>query len=124
MEFPPSVIDTLHRALEEDIGAGDITTSLLISGEYESKAHYLAKGNFILAGLPFAREVFRILDASSAFTMLFHESAHIRKGDIIAEVSGKTQVILAGERVSLNILQRLSGIATLTSIYVDKIKGL
>ncbi len=124
MDIPSSVIDIIHRSLEEDIGHGDITTSLLIPEENTSKALYIAKGNFVLAGIPFAREVFRILDPSTDFRIFFHEGTRIRKGDIISEVSGKTRVILTGERVSLNILQRLSGIATFTSMFVDKIKGL
>jgi nicotinate-nucleotide pyrophosphorylase (carboxylating) len=124
VEIPPSVIDLIHRALEEDIGPRDITTYLLISEENESKALYIAKGNFILAGLPFAVEVFRILDASISFKIFFNEGSKIRKGDVIAEVFGKTHAILSGERVSLNILQRLSGIATLTNMYVKRIKGL
>lgn len=124
MEIPSSVIDLIHRALEEDIGPGDITSSLLIPSENESRALYIAKGNFVLAGLPFAREVFRIIDPSMFFKMFYNESAKVRKGDVLAEVLGKTTAILAGERVSLNILQRLSGIATLTSMYVERIKGL
>jgi nicotinate-nucleotide pyrophosphorylase (carboxylating) len=124
MEIPSSVIDLIHRALEEDIGPGDITTSLLIPDENESRALYIAKGNFVLAGLPFSREVFQILDPSMSFKMFYNDGAKVMKGDVVAEVLGKTRAILAGERVSLNILQKLSGIATLTSNYVDKIKGL
>jgi nicotinate-nucleotide pyrophosphorylase (carboxylating) len=124
VEIPPSVIDLIHRALEEDIGPGDITTSLLIPEENESRALYIAKGNFILAGLPFAAEVFRILDTSISFKTFFNEGSKIRKGDVLAEVFGKTHTILSGERVSLNILQRLSGIATFTNMYVERIKGL
>ncbi len=124
MEIPSSVIDLIHRALEEDIGPGDITTSLLIPDENESRALYIAKGNFVLAGLPFSREVFQILDPSISFKMFYNEGVNVIKGDVVAEVHGKTRAILSGERVSLNILQRLSGIATLTSMYVDRIKGL
>jgi len=124
MEIPPSVTDLIRCALKEDIGPGDITSFLLIPEEDKSRALFIAKGNFVLAGLPFAREVFRLLDPSMFLKMFYHEGAKVRKGDIIAEVSGKTRAILAGERVSLNILQRLSGIATLTSMYVDRIKGL
>lgn len=124
MEIPSSVIDLIHRALEEDIGPGDITTSLLIPDENESRALYIAKGNFVLAGLPFSREVFQILDPSISFKMFYNEGVNVIKGDVIAEVHGKTRAVLSGERVSLNILQRLSGIATLTSMYVHKIKGL
>jgi len=124
MEIPSSVIDLIHRALEEDIGPGDITTSLLIPDENESRALYIAKGNFVLAGLPFSREVFQILNPSISFKMFYNEGVNVIKGDVVAEVHGKTRAILSGERVSLNILQRLSGIATLTSMYVHKIKGL
>lgn len=124
MEIPSSVIDFLRRALEEDIGPGDITASLVISRDKKSKARYLAKEDFVLAGLPFAREVFRLLGPSIEFKMFFHDGARIDKGDILAEVYGNTSDILAGERLSLNILQRLSGIATLTDAYVTRVKGL
>jgi len=124
VEIPSSVIDFLRRALEEDIGPGDITASLVISRDRKSKARYLAKEDFVLAGLPFAREVFRLLGPSIEFKMFFHDGARIDKGDILAEVYGNTSDILAGERVSLNILQRLSGIATLTDAYVTRVKGL
>ena len=124
MEIPFSVIQLIQNALEEDIGPGDITTALLIPEESESRALYLAKSEFVLAGLPFAREVFRILDSSAVFKTFHSEGARVRKGDVFAEVFGKTRAIFSGERVSLNILQRLCGIATLTSLYVEKIKGL
>lgn len=124
MEIPSSVIDLIHRALEEDIGPGDITTSLLIPEDNESRARYISKGNFVLAGLPFVKEVLRTLDPSISFKTFFDEGDKVKKGDVIAKISGKTRAILEGERVSLNILQKLSGIATLTSMYVEKIKGL
>ncbi|MFZ3138604.1 MAG: carboxylating nicotinate-nucleotide diphosphorylase [Thermodesulfovibrionales bacterium] len=124
MDIPSSVINLIHRALEEDIGPGDITTSLVIPGEHESKAEYLSKGNFVLAGLPFAKEVFRILNPSIGFIIFFNDGDKVNKADVIAEVYGNTRVILSGERLSLNILQRLSGIATLTNMFTEKIKGL
>jgi nicotinate-nucleotide pyrophosphorylase (carboxylating) len=124
MQISLGVIDLLRHALEEDIGPGDITTSLVISRDRRSKARYLAKEDFVLAGLPFAKEVFRLLDPSIKFEMFLHDGDTIKRGDILAEVYGKTVDILAGERVSLNILQRLSGIATLTAAYVKRVKGL
>jgi nicotinate-nucleotide pyrophosphorylase (carboxylating) len=123
MDMPSSVIQLLKHAIEEDIGYGDITTSLLIPEESESRALYVAKANFVVAGFPFAREVFNLLDQGTAFNTYFAEGAKVRKGDILGEVSGKTKTLLAGERVSLNILQRLSGIATLTSFFVDAVMG-
>ena len=122
--IPPSVVESIRRALEEDIGSGDITTSLLIPEEDVSKARFIAKDTFILAGIPFAQEVFHILHPSIEWTSFFTDGDKIVKGDVIAELSGKTRIILTGERVSLNILQRLSGIATLTSAYVERIRGL
>lgn len=124
MEIGSSVTELLKHGLEEDIGHGDITTSLLIPEKDETRALYIAKGNFVLAGFPFAKEVFRLIDPSSVlFDIFYSEGARVRKGDILAEISGKTGVLLAGERVSLNILQRLSGIATATSRFVDAIRG-
>ncbi len=123
MDIPSSVIDLIRHALEEDIGHGDITTNLLVPAERESRALFVAKGGFVLAGFPFAREVFTLLDPSVSFQVFFEEGARVKKGDVLAEVSGKTRVLFAGERVSLNILQRLSGIATLTSRFAEAVRG-
>jgi nicotinate-nucleotide pyrophosphorylase (carboxylating) len=122
-EIPSRVIESLRRALEEDIGSGDITTSLLIPEQDISRAQFLAKGSFIIAGIPFAQEVFHILAPSVEWTSFFTDGDPIGKGDVIAELAGNTRAILTGERVSLNILQRLSGIATLTNRYVERIQG-
>jgi nicotinate-nucleotide pyrophosphorylase (carboxylating) len=123
MEIPSSVVELIKHAIEEDIGYGDITTALLVPEANESRALYVAKGNFVLAGMPFAEEVFRIIDPPVSFKVFYHEGAKVSRGDVLAEVSGKTRALLAGERVSLNILQRLSGIATLTSQFVDVVRG-
>jgi nicotinate-nucleotide pyrophosphorylase (carboxylating) len=124
MEIPSSVVEIIRRALEEDVGPGDCTTSLLIPEKNKSSAQFIAKGNLILAGLPFAALVFQLLDQTVRFRPFFADGDRITKGRIVAEVSGNTGVLLAGERVSLNLLQRLSGVATLTGLYVQKIKGL
>ena len=123
MDIPSNVIELIKHAIEEDIGHGDITTNLLVPEANEAKALYIAKGNFVLAGMPFANEVFQILDSSVSFNIFYNEGAKVSRGDVLAEVAGKTRVLLAGERVSLNILQRLSGIATLTSQFVDAVRG-
>lgn len=123
MDIPSNVIELITRAIEEDLGHGDITTSLLVPEKNESKALYIAKGNFVLAGMPFAEEVFRILDASVSFKIFYNEGSKVSRGDVLAEVAGKTRALLAGERISLNILQRLSGIATLSSQFVDAVRG-
>jgi nicotinate-nucleotide pyrophosphorylase (carboxylating) len=123
-EIPPGFIESIRRALEEDIGPGDITTSLLIPDEDIANGRFIAKGSFILAGIPFVQEVFRILNPSMKWAPFFRDGDKVMKGDTVAEISGKTRTILAGERVSLNILQRLSGIATLTNAYVERVQGL
>ena len=115
MDIPPVISEIIRRALEEDLGFGDVTTMLLVPGESHSKALYIAKGNFVLAGFPFAKEVFTLLDPDVSLKVFFDEGAKIKKGDVLGEISGKTRVLFSGERVSLNILQRLSGIATLTA---------
>lgn len=124
MYIPPSVIEVIHHSLQEDIGHGDITTSFLIPEKSKSKARYVAKEHFVLAGLPFVEKLFCIIDFSTALKFFCRDGSTVMKGDVIAELSGRTHSILKGERVSLNILQRLSGIATLTSKYVEKLKGL
>lgn len=123
MDIPSSVRQLIHHALEEDVGAGDITSSLIVPVSHESTAMIVAKDSFVLAGLPFVKAVYAIIDDSVTVEPLVEEGTRVRKSDIVAEINGKTRSVLKGERVSLNILQHLSGIATLTSKFVQKIKG-
>jgi nicotinate-nucleotide pyrophosphorylase (carboxylating) len=123
VDIPLNVHEFIRHALDEDIGHGDITTALIVPPENTSRALYIAKGTFVLAGFPFAREVFSILDPETRFTTFYHDGTKVSRGDVLAEVSGKTRILLAGERTSLNLLQRLSGIATLTKQFVDLVRG-
>ena len=122
-DIPSSVTQLLQLALEEDLGHGDITSSMMIPEESEDRALFIAKGNFVLAGFPFARLVFHLLDPAAACKAFHAEGARVRRGDVLGEVFGKTRLLLAAERTSLNILQRLSGIATLTARFVDAVSG-
>lgn len=124
MKIPHSVKEIIRIAIEEDIGNGDITTSLLIPEDHESRALIIAKGNFVVAGIPFVKEVFAILDEGIRFNVFINDGLKVTKGAMIAEIYGKTRTLLSGERVSLNILQRLSGIATLTNMFVERVSGL
>lgn len=124
MNIPSSVKDLIRHSLEEDIGSGDITTNLLVPETHKSTALIIAKEDFILAGLPFVKEVFDLLDDTVDFKVLIEDRSRVKKGAIIAEINGKTRTLLQAERVSLNILQRLSGIATMTRKFVIKVKGL
>ncbi|MBI5741403.1 MAG: carboxylating nicotinate-nucleotide diphosphorylase [Nitrospirae bacterium] len=114
----------LLNALHEDIGILDVTTSALIPANHVSDAAIIAKGDFILAGLPFAERVFHLTDSKIKFRALKKEGGRIKAGDIIAKLTGKTANLLMAERTALNLLQRLSGIATLTGNYVKSVKGL
>jgi len=122
MEF--NIKDLIARALQEDLGPGDVTSEATIRPESVSVAVMLAKQDLVLAGLDVAREVFHYLDADIQFTSIAKDGDGIHAGTEIAKVSGNTRALLAGERVALNLLQHLSGIATLTARYVEKVKGL
>lgn len=124
MFIPFQVRNTLRLALEEDLGNHDLTTALLIPEDHTSRALVIAKENFIVAGMPFVREVFAVLDAAVQITVFFDDGSRVRKGDIIAEIFGATRTLLSCERVCLNVLQRLSGVATLTDEFVEKVRGM
>jgi len=123
MHIPLSVRDMLRLALEEDLGNGDLTTGLLIHEDQQSRALLIAKGNFIVAGMPFLREVFALGGRSTEFTVFCEEGRRVKKGEIIAELYGNTRTLLSCERLGLNVLQRLSGVATLTNAFVNEVKG-
>lgn len=112
----------INLAILEDIGIGDITSTLTIPENSEVKAHIIAKERLILAGMPFAIEVFNAIDRKIKIDVFHEEGSVLESGDIVAEVSGKAKGILAAERIALNILQRISGIASLTNTYVNKVK--
>ena len=113
----------IEEALFEDIGPGDITSEAVIPEEASSTAEIIAKQDLVLAGVLIAREVFRKLDPWVQFTPLAHDGSRVPSGSLIAQVQGRTRMLLAGERVALNLLQHLSGIATYTARYVDALKG-
>ena len=113
----------LAAALEEDLAQGDITTELTIPEGHVSEAEIIAKEDFIVAGLPFAGEVFALLDGGIGFDEAVPDGSRVGEGDVLAVVRGHTRGLLAGERLALNILQRLSGIATLTARFVELTDG-
>jgi len=113
----------IERALSEDLGSGDVTSEATILPASVSNAMMLAKQDLVLAGIDVAREVFRQLDSGIQFTALNKDGDYINAGSEIAKLSGNTRALLVGERVALNLLQHLSGIATLTRRYVEKVAG-
>ncbi len=111
----------LQRFLEEDLGTGDLTTELIVSEE-TARAVVRAKERGILAGLPFVQELFLMLGGVYV-KPLVSEGSEFREGDTILELEGRAEIILSGERVALNILQSLSGIATRTREFVKALEG-
>ncbi len=118
-----SVETLIDRALEEDIGTGDITTLTTISEEAQAHGKYIAKEDGVLCGIDLARRVYAKLDDNIEFTAHKHDGDEVKKGEVIAEVKGKAVSLLTGERVGLNLMQRLSGTATRTRECVKKIEG-
>ncbi len=116
--------DLLRRAFLEDIGRQDITTQSVLSKDFHCTGIFLAKEEMIIAGLPIVKRGFQLLDKNAAFRALFKEGALVKKGRVIARVRSKISVMLKAERSLLNILQRLSGIATLTCKLSREIKDL
>ena len=121
--FGPEVVALLERALAEDIGSGDVTTDWIIPVEQQSKAILIAKAPGVVAGLGVAGMVFHSLDQRVTFEAQVGDGTQVGVGDVLARIQGPTRSILSGERLALNFLQRLSGIATLTRAHVDAVAG-
>ena len=113
----------LTAALQEDVGTGDITTESCIPSEAVSHGRFLAKEDLVLCGLDVAKRVFELTDPTLSFTALRRDGELVKKGECFAEVSGCSRSILTGERVALNLMQRMSGIATRTAQAVSAVAG-
>lgn len=125
--LPPwLVLDPLLRGwLLEDIGRGDRTTNSLLAPDTTlGAAKWIAKAPGIIAGLPVAARVFQLLNEKISFVPVAAEGARCEPGQVVAEIHGSLDALLIGERVALNLTMRLSGIATLTNVYVKKIADL
>jgi len=118
-----ALINLVRVALAEDVGSGDATTLSTVPVGLKAKAILLAKEDLICAGLPVAAKVFHELDENAVFTALVEEGQFCEKGTVMAEVKGTAQDLLTAERTALNYLQRMSGIATTTSLYVKETEG-
>ncbi len=114
----------IQQALAEDIGEGDITTQAIVPPNCkDGKARIAAKQDLCLAGVDIARKVFILLDPHVNYVPKFNDGDWVKSGEVIAEVSGPVGAILSGERTALNFLQHLSGIATLTHRYAERLKA-
>ena len=113
----------IDLAFAEDIGDGDHTTLCCIPDTAMGKSHLLIKEDGILAGVEVAKRVFARFDPTMQVEVLIGDGAHVKKGDIAMVVTGKVRSLLQTERLMLNIMQRMSGIATMTAKYVECLKG-
>jgi nicotinate-nucleotide pyrophosphorylase (carboxylating) len=117
------VYEIVNAALDEDLGRGDITSRAVVRRGVKARGSFMAKQNFILAGLEVADAVFTTFDPYLQIESSVGDGEEINAGKVFARTSGDAQILLAAERVALNFLQRLSGIATMTRAYVDAIAG-
>lgn len=113
----------IDLAFAEDIGDGDHTTLCCIPDDAMGKSHLLIKEEGILAGVEVAKKVFARFDPTMQVEVLINDGAHVKVGDIAMIVTGKVRSLLQTERLMLNIMQRMSGIATMTNKYVERLKG-
>ena len=116
--------DLLTRAFAEDVGDGDATTLSTIPADAMGRQHLLVKQEGILAGVEIARKVFEKFDPSLKMEVFINDGAHVKPGDIAFVVEGPTRSLLQTERTMLNIMQRMSGIATTTAKYQERLEGL
>ena len=113
----------IRRALDEDIGSGDVTTDSIVPAGASLRGRIVAKQPGVVAGLDVAHEVFRELSAEIRFDANVKDGERVDRGAVLADVAGNARALLTGERTALNFLGRMSGIATLTRQFVDAVAG-
>ena len=124
MNLPQFYIDDIIKAaIKEDINYLDVASDYVLSDEKTDRARFLAKADGVLCGIDVALRVFELLDESFKVEKYISDGQIVKKGDIIAEIEGKTKSILKGERTALNLVQHMSGIATATREAVELVKG-
>lgn len=121
--LPADLLACVKRALAEDIGDADVTTEAIVPADATLNGNIVAKQQGVVAGLDVARATFLMLDDRVIFEPKVKEGAQVSRGDLLARVSGPARALLIGERTALNFLGRMSGIATLTSQFVQAVRG-
>ncbi|HNY41288.1 MAG TPA: carboxylating nicotinate-nucleotide diphosphorylase [Bryobacteraceae bacterium] len=119
----PDVIATVRRALEEDIGAGDITTNLTVPADRQAQGAYFAREPMTVAGVELLHSIYAERGPVSSIEILIPSGGKAQPGDCLARVAGPARVLLTCERVSLNFMQRLSGVATLATQFAAQTEG-
>ena len=113
----------IKNALEEDLGWGDVTTDSTVPDGTEIRGSFIAKEQGVICGIDVCKRVYEIMDDSIVFEILIKDGQMAQKGEVIAMISGSAKIILKGERVSLNLLQRMSGIATAANKFSEAVQG-
>jgi nicotinate-nucleotide pyrophosphorylase (carboxylating) len=121
--LPPEFIQSIQRALAEDIGPGDVTTNSIVPADARMAGRIIAKQSGVAAGLGVARAVFTLLDPSVQVDIEIQDGAAVTNKMVLARIEGPARALLTGERVALNFLGRMSGIATLTRHFVERVQG-
>ena len=119
--LPVEIIESIRRALAEDIGSGDVTTDSIVPANASLRGRIIAKQDGVVAGLSVAEAVFSELDERVSFIAHVADGARVKNRNVLADVTGPARALLTGERVALNFLGRMSGIATLTRRFVDAV---
>lgn len=122
-DLSADILDSIRRAIAEDVGSGDVTTNSTVPAGAKAKVQIVAKQAGVVAGLNVAEMVFRQLDHEIVFESQANDGDEVSPGQVLAEVSGSGRALLTGERTALNFLGRMSGIATSTRQFVDAVKG-
>ena len=120
-ELPAEISHYIKRALEEDIGTGDVTTDTIVPADASLRGRIVAKQDGVVAGLQVAKQVMLALNESVEFRANVEDGSKVTRGTVLAEVEGPARALLTGERTALNFLGRMSGIATLTRKFVDAV---
>ena len=123
-EYIPFVEELIELAIKEDIGDGDHTSLCCIPAEERGRMRLLCKQDGIIAGIEVAQMVLNRLDPEMEFEQLLEDGTRVKVGDVAFYVSGRLQSLLQAERILLNIMQRMSGVATQTAVYADRLQGL
>ncbi|MBT3261366.1 carboxylating nicotinate-nucleotide diphosphorylase [bacterium] len=118
-----NILSIIKNALTEDIGTGDITTNCTVVADTVLQGQLIAKSAGVVAGLEVAQHVFETVDKTILLKSLVQDGVEVKKGQVIAKVKGNGRAILSAERVMLNFLQRMSGIATMTQQFVGRVQG-
>ncbi|HUP05197.1 MAG TPA: carboxylating nicotinate-nucleotide diphosphorylase [Bryobacteraceae bacterium] len=119
----PAIIETLRRALEEDIGTGDVTTQACVPEARAARGKFLAREPLVLAGTPLLPLIYRLRGGVFDLVILKNDGDRCADGEVIAQVYGRAHTLLECERVALNFLQRLSGVATAARDFADRVAG-